>query len=452
MSQLQMSQHIDILNETRKVVGPGPDVREAIAGIPTRTVPENVRNFGFAALGLGLLCLVGGFATDAKSTAGILLTCIVYFFGVSQGGVMFAVISTITLGRWQRPFKRIAESFAAFLPIVYVLWLVFILAGGLSLYEWSHEAMPAHKAIWLNPAFFVARQVVMLGILILLSFIFVRNSLRADMGVAAETLGAANTPAWWGRITLGWKGKEAEIEATYQKNISLAPVIVILYFIFFSLFVVDSVMSLTPHWYANMFPAWIAVSSVWMTLSWVCILSVVLKKWMGADHLIGKSNYHDLGKLMFALCIFWTYNYFAQVLPIWYGNMPEETGFLMLRMFATPWASIGKVALAMCFLMPFTILLSRGIKKIPPALASVGGVIVTGIFLERFLLVMPAIWTSDSFPPLLLGFGVWIGFIGAFVLVVTNFLARVPPVVVSDPFMNPNPFDVHVHAGDHGHH
>ena len=36
---------------------------------------------------------------------------------------------------------------------------------------------------------------------------------------------------------------------------------------------------------------------------------------------------------MFALCVFWTYNLFAHVLPIWYGNMPEETWFLILRMY-----------------------------------------------------------------------------------------------------------------------
>jgi len=447
-----MSQHIDILNETRRTTGPGPDVTEAIQGIP-REVPANIRNFGYIAMTLGLLAFLGGMATDSHRTGGVLLTCIVYFFGVSQGGVMFATISTLTLGRWQRPFKRIAESFASFLPVVYVLWVLFLLGGGLNEYEWYHEPFEeGHKAIWLSPGFFVARQVVAMGFLTLLSMIFVRNSLRPDMGVAAEQLGASRAPAWWGRITLGWKGRAAEVEEAYQRNMKLAPIMVVSYFLIFSMFAIDAVMSLAPHWFANMFPAWICVSSVWMTLSWICILSVVFKKWLGIDHLIGKSNYHDLGKLMFALCVFWTYNFFAQLLPIWYGNMPEETGYLMLRLFAHPWSSLGKVVGAMCFLIPFTVLLSRGIKKIPSALATVGCVIVTGVFLERFLLVMPQVWEKDSLPIGPVEVGVFIGFIGAFVTVVSNFLARVPPVVATDPFMHPNPFDVHVHVGhDHDH-
>jgi hypothetical protein len=445
-----MSQ-IDILNETRKVVGPGPDIREAVEGFPTRTVPDGVRAFGFGALAIGILALLGGFATDPKTTAGALLAAIVYFMGISQGGVMFAVIQTITLGRWGRPLKRISESFVAFLPIVYLIWVVFMLTGGLQIYVWTHEELPPHKSIYLSAGFFVGRQIVGMGFLTLLSLIFVRNSLRPDMGVAAEMLGAGKAPAWWGRITLGWKGREAEVEEAYQKNIRLAPVIVVAYFIIFSMFMVDAVMSLAPHWYANMFPAWLAVSSVWMTLSWVCVLSVLFKKWLGIDHLATKSNYHDLGKLMFALSIFWTYNLFAQILPIWYGNMPEETGYLMLRMFATPWAPLAKVVLAMCFLIPFTVLLSRGIKKTPSSLAGVGLVIITGVALERFMLVMPEVWMGDTFTmPLALYIGVWLGFAGAFVLVVANTLVRVPPVALTDPFMNPNPFDVHLHV-DHGH-
>ena len=49
--------------------------------------------------------------------------------------------------------------------------------------------------------------------------------------------------------------------------------------------------------------------------------------------------------------------------------------------------------------------------------------------------------------------GVFVGFVSLFVKVVTTVLSQVPPVPVSDPFMNPNPNDVHVHPshGDHAH-
>jgi hypothetical protein len=377
--------------------------------------------------------------------------------GVGQGGVMFSVVQTATLGRWGRPFKRIAESFAAFLPIVYVLYIAFLLGGGLHLYEWTHEPMPAHKAVWLQPGFFVARQIVLLGILIALSSVFVRNSLRPDLGATAELIGADKAPAWWGNLTRGWKGREVEAEEAYQKNIRLAPVIIVTYAVVFTLFAVDAVMSLAPHWFANMFPAWIFVSSFWLAINWICIVSVLTKKWLQIDHLTKPTNYHDLGKMMFALSIFWTYNFFAQLLPIWYGNMPEETGYLLLRLYTDTWGPLAKVVGALCFLIPFTVLLSRGIKKLADSLVYVACIIAVGVFLERFILVMPQVWKEDSIPLGPLEIGLFIGFVSAFLAVVTKVLSVVTPAPVTDPFLHPNPADVHVHSlhghdHAHGHH
>jgi len=442
---------VDLIAAARQVVGPGPDVQETMKSTP-REVPARWKSLLLAGVGVGVASLAFGLATATERTLGVFLVCLVYFMGVAQGGVMFAVVQTATLGRWGRPFKRIAESFAAFLPIVYVLYALFLVGGGLHLYEWAHEGvhLPAHKSVWLRPGFFVARQLVMVGILMTLSLVFVKNSLRPDMGVTADVLGSA-TPAWWSRFTAGWKGREAEVEEAYQKNIKLAPVVIVTYAIVFSFFAIDAVMSLAPHWYANMFPAWIFVSSFWLAINWICIVSVLTKKWLKIDHLIKASNYHDLGKFMFALSVFWTYTFFAQLLPIWYGNMPEETGYLLLRLYTETWGPLAKVVGAMCFLIPFTVLLSRGIKKLPESLVWVAMIIATGVFLERFLLVMPQVWMENSIPLGFVEIGTFVGFVCGFLAVVTKVLSVIPPIPVSDPFMNPNPADVHVHAIGHGH-
>ncbi|MFZ5478757.1 MAG: hypothetical protein ACOZNI_18440 [Myxococcota bacterium] len=437
----------DLIALARTVVGPGPDVERTLKSTP-REVPGAWRAGGLAGMAIGLvglvLGLVSGDADTTHRTLGILLVCIVYFFGVSQGGVMFAVAQTVTLGRWGRPFKRIAESFAFFLPIVYLLWIAFLLAGGTDIYDWKHETMHGHKAIWLAPGFFVARQIVLMGLLTVLSLVFVRNSLRPDLGAAQEEHGI-QPPSWLAWITGGWKGRAVEVEEAYQRNIRLGPVMIVSYAIIFTIFAVDAVMSLAPHWYANMFPAWIFVSSFWLSLNWVVIISVTTRHWLAIDHLTKATNYHDIGKLIFALCVFWAYTFFAQLLPIWYGNMPEETSYLLLRLYAEPWAPLSRVVGAMCFVIPFSVLLSRGIKKIPSSLIGISGVIALGLFLERFMLVMPEVWLKESIPFGFVEICVLVGFVSAFFTVVTTVLSKIPPVVFTDPFMNPNPSDVHIH-------
>ncbi len=445
-----MSEEVDFVAATRRTVGPGPDVRATVESTP-RALPDGTMKMGLIGIGIGLASLAYGLSTESHRTLGALLVCVVYFMAVAQGGLMFSVVQTLTFGRWTRPFKRIAESFWFFMPVNYAIYATFLLAGGLELYPWLHEDMPAHKAIWLQPGFFVARQLAMLGVLMVLDFVFIRNSMRADMGVAAETLGT-RAPAFWANLTGGWRGKAVEAEETYQKNIRLAPVIVILYAIFFSLFAVDAMMSLSPHWYANMFPAWTFVSSFWLGINWICIVSVFFGAWLKIDKLLTPKHFHDLGKMMFALGIFWTYNFFAHLLPIWYGNMPEETWYLILRMYIEPWSGLSKVVISMCFFIPFTVLLSRGIKKTPRSLVAVAIVIAIGVFLERFILIMPAVWFKNDLPIGLVEIGLVIGFVSAFLTVVLNVLARVPAVPISDPFMHPHPDDVHIHVGSaHSH-
>ena len=80
--------------------------------------------------------------------------------------------------------------------------------------------------------------------------------------------------------------------------------------------------------------------------------------------------------------------------------------------------------------------------------------IMTGIFLERSLLVYPSIYKAAEFPWmnfLVTSVGVWLGFLGAFAQVVGRALASLPGLAVSDPYMETHPWEVHVHSLDHGH-
>ena len=167
----------------------GPDLSGVIAATP-RTVPAKVKTMAIAGLVLGLVGAGIGFSGDANRTMASFVANFLYFAGVAQGAVVFAVALMLTQSRWGRPLKRIAESFVLFLPIIYGLLFVFLIAGGIEIYPWMHEQMPPHKAIYLSKGFFIIRQVVGLGLLALLSFLFVRASLRPDLGVAREQLGS----------------------------------------------------------------------------------------------------------------------------------------------------------------------------------------------------------------------------------------------------------------------
>lgn len=431
-------------------MGTGPDFSPVLSTTP-REVPAAIKTGGPALIVVGLVAAVASlFMVEGGSVrlASSFVVNFLYWGGIAQGAMMFAVVFVITKGRWGRPLKRLAEAMALVMVPLYVLLAVFLLAGGLNIYEWYHWPVmaendgfvwPHHKQHYLTGGFTIARLLIGLAVLIALNLTFIRASVKADLAY----------------------GDEAAAEAGLKTQMKLAPIIAIAYALIFTMVSVDLSMSLAPHWFANMYPAWYFMSCFWSGLVYLGMFSLLLRKWMGADKLFKPNMYHDLGKLTFGLTMFWGYTLFAQYLPIWYGNMTEEIGFVLIRTSMEPWASLSIAVFMLCFAMPWSMLLSRGLKKIPAAYLTVTSVIAVGLWLERYMQVYPSVWGNEwilkygggadisaealaSAPFGIPEIGLTLGFLGIFLTVVFNFLARVPTVPVSDPFMQPDPDHVHV--------
>ncbi len=434
-------------------MGHGLDFTKAIEAIPGRAVPGQVKAAALGMIAIGIAAAGYGFATDPNRASGAFISNFMYFNGIAVGGFMLTPIAMVTHSRWPRRLKRFSEALALFMPVTWLLLIIFLLAGGIEVYPWMHEELPPHKAAYLTKTFFIGRQIIGQGLLVVIALLMLRASLRGDIAMAKAHLGDKAPKGWPWSMFPNTGSPEEEAKRSQKTQLTLAPMMIIGYALIYTMVAVDISMSLSPHWYANMFPAWVFMSSVWSGLVYIALFSLIGREWLSVREMITPNTYHDLGKLTFAFCMFWGYTTFAQYLPIWYGNMTEEIGFVLIRTAMAPWDSVAQAVFLLCFLAPWTILLSRGLKKIPSAYISVACVIAVGLWLERFLVNMPSIWTEDTLPLGFIELGMAAGLLGTMVLIVTSFLARVPAVVISDPFMQADPDHVHVlpasQAGSH---
>src|SRR5690606_30690387 len=94
--------------------------------------------------------------------------------------------------------------------------------------------------------------------------------------------------------------------------------------------------------------------------------------------------------------IFWAYLMWSQFLVIWYGNIPEETGFVFQRLWGE-WMPVARIVFIGMFLLPFWGLLFIAAKKSPLVLGLFALVSASSLWLERYLLVLPSI-TAGSGP------------------------------------------------------
>jgi hypothetical protein len=378
----------------------------------------------------------GLMAGDAGHTWGAFYVNAVYFQGLALGGVMTTVIMQIVRADWGAPIRRIAEANVAYLPVAFVAFLTTYF-GREYLFYWGRSPMPGREW-WMQPDFVYLRFSALFFLLYFMMFRFVGMSLRGDVGLARDR---AKNKAQWSRpihsfLLGGWRGAEREVLPLQRKMSTNGPIVVLCYAVVVSLFAFEMIMGQNPIWYSNLFGAFIFVSQIYIGWAGLALMTMFFSKKkpeFGAQ--IHSQQYWDIGKLTFGFCMLWGYMFWSQFLPQWYGNLPEETQWLILRTREFPWKGLAWVAFPMAFIIPFVTLLSRDLKKTPVTYAIVCLTLMTGVWLDRYMIIMPEV-SPHHIPFGIAEIGIFIGFLGAYLLCIRSFLSKFPYVPVSHPLMH----------------
>ena len=350
---------------------------------------------------------------NAEEVWQLFLVNFLFWTGVAQGGLVFSCILRITNARWGRGLLRISEGFASFTVVSFVLLLVLFLGKEFILPYASHH-YHSPKDIWLNINFVMARNVVGFAILLVLNYVYLKTSIEQDL-----------------------KGKENIVRLK-----KLAPAVILVYAIVFSLFAWDFMMSLDHHWFSTLFGPYYFMGSLIAAIGATIILSVPIKRHLGLDSYLSLNHYWDMGKILQGFSLFWVYLMFSQLLTIWYANMPEETGFVIKRVVDEPFRSLAWATLTCCFIFPFVSLLPRSHKIVTPIAVFIATVSFSGLWMDKFLLVIPSL--TDELVFGINHFLITLGFLAGFVATFLLFINRFPVIPFGDPY-----FDGKLKGGGH---
>ena len=352
---------------------------------------------GLAILGLILFlgALWGGHAARAWQLFHVNW---LYFTGLAGGSVAFAAVQKITNAKWSGLIIRFAEASVAFLPLSLVaLVLIFTLGYDAVYGPMVHAAhgMDHSKEVWLSRPFMFARLGIGLTVLGWVGWKLIRADLIPDM-FATRAVAGPGRRSLYERWTRAYDGTPTGTLAHEAHLHRLAPLFVVLYAIVFSLVAFDGVMALQPHWFSNLLGGFYFMGSFLGAHMLLALMTVYGAGQLGIGDLVSPKQRHDLGKLCFGFTVFWTYLMWAQFLVIWYGNLPEETGFVFARLWGN-WRPVGVTVFVGMFIIPFFGLLGVAPKKTRATLLFFATVSLTALWLERYLLVMPSV-TAMSGP------------------------------------------------------
>lgn len=407
-------------------------------------IPGSVRMGLWTLVALGVLWFIIAVATGdqegLEQTWGALLINVMFWGGLAQAGVIWAVIWQLTDAKWGRPFKRMAEACGAFLPVSFFLFIL-VFFGSHILYEWVEQPFLHHgqavKAGWLNIHFFVARNIFWLVLMYGVSYIFVITSLKPDFGLA-RTL----SEGWGGKLgdflLKGYGKHEDEVIRLEQLSRKLAPILGLIYTFAATFLAWDFIMSLDQEWFSTLFGVFMIVGSLQTALGILLAVSVTCREKFDLGDYITINRLHDLAKMTFAFSLLWTYMGYSQYLVIWYANLPEETPYLVIRSFEQPWQTLFIIVILWLFVSVFLILLPKTICRTPWIIRIMGIYVALGHWVTMYLLIVPSLQEPGHYH---IPFGVdeiliTLGCLGAFFLCYLSFLQKVPILPISDKHLS----------------
>jgi hypothetical protein len=325
-------------------------------------------------------------ADDSGRAWQIFLINLLFFSAVAQSGPVFAAIYHLTEARWGGRVIRLALGFGSFLPISFVLFTV-LLAGFPFLP--GHVAEYPGREVWFHRLFILGRNALGLAVLYSVSLAFLYRFLKASLRNGTDNDNIRETNDY------GTAAERRLTESRWKHDgstlTSFAIAVLVLYAVVFSLIGFDLVMALDHRWYSTLFGAYFFMSSFYVGLSAITVTVILARKYLPPMDQVQTSALSDLAKLVFAFCLLTAYLMWSQYIVTWYGNLPEEVGFFILRMQNASWAWLTWTALALMFVIPFLALLSQRAKRNSSILCFVSIIALVGMWFERYLLVAPSL-------------------------------------------------------------
>ena len=184
----------------------------------------------------------------------------------------------------------------------------------------------------------------------------------------------------------------AKVESSLEKLKNISGPGLILHAIVITAAASHWIMSLQEGWASTMFPVIMNINAFLTTLSFCVMCFLFLRDKSPFKEVMRPKFQLDMGSLMLAFTLFWTYTSFSQMMLIWIGNLPEEIPFYLKRSGKDGWWWVSAALIVFHFACPFILLLFRDIKLHPVRLR------IMAIYLMVFCAVDVVWWVEPTLP------------------------------------------------------
>src|SRR6201984_3597519 len=365
---------------------------------------------------------------------GFAIVNFVWWIGIGHAGTLISAILLLLRQTWRNSINRFAEAMTLFavacagiFPAIHVgrPWVAY----------WLFP-IPNTMGVWPQFRSPLMWDVFAVSTYATISALFWFIGLIPDMATLRDRATNPVAKIIYGMLALGWRGSARHwhrYETAYLLLAGLATPLVLSVHTVVSF---DFAVGIVPGWHTTIFPPYFVAGAIYSGFAMVLTLTIPLRKAYGLEDFITMRHLDTMAKVMLSTGLIVAYGYFIEFFMAYYSGNKFDV-FLAEQRLHGPYSHF-YYALILCNILSPQLLWFKKVRRNIPALFVMSLIINTGMWLERFVIVvisltrdfMPSAWGRYS--ATVWDYATFVGTLGLFTMLIFLFVRGLPAIAISE--------------------
>src|SRR5579862_2481797 len=313
------------------------------------------------------------------------ITNFVWWIGIGHAGTLISAILLLLKQTWRTSINRFAEAMTLFAVACAAIFPVIHTGRPWVAIYWLFP-YPNTMGIWPQFRSPLMWDVFAISTYATVSFLFWFVGLIPDMATLRDRSQSRAGQIIYGALAMGWRGSAHHwhrYETAYLLLAGLATPLVVSVHTVISF---DFAIGIVPGWHTTIFPPYFVAGAIYSGFAMVLMLAIPIRKIYGLEDFITERHLQNSAKVMLATGLIVAYGYGIEAFMGWYSGDRYDAFTLWNRLHG-PYA-FWYLSLLSCNIFIPQLLWIRKLRTSPLALFLISFVILTGMWLERFIIVV----------------------------------------------------------------